>query len=396
MLTSCAAQGINREQLPEAEAYQERYTHSLPNAAEEPTWAELMEEMAVSSRQTSPLPGSDSQRDANHHPGQRALKGLRHPHPAKPRKTTSDMLPWWSEDQQPSAQMRPQSLEPDEQVEGTADSQGNDSRRTAAWQSYTEEVSEVDPSLVLTELQDLRQQAQELLRSEEVLRQEVTSLTQQLERAHVQADAGVLLQKKCAELQRQITGLQASAQAQEAQYSALEQEHAQVQDRLDAQLEVIAEKATQQQQDLAAALERLQAAQGAKQRLEKDKAALERHICSAELQLTSVQSELQTAQNASDQAEARCRDLSGSIEALQEELAEQKEATAGEVCYTRSQPMNPTSDPHPFHSKIKCLLRCLHVPEASHPRCFSCWLRLPRAKYINISRNREQGKVTRT
>ena len=337
LFTSGAAQGIDREQISEPEAYQETHSHSLHKAAEEPTWAELMDQMAVSKRQNSPLPSSDSQRDADHHPGHRAWKGLRHPHPVKPRKRTSDMLPWWSEDQpaeqHPSTVTPAEILEPDE---SNADSRGDGSGRAAAWQSYTEGMSEVGMPSNLEELQDLRQQAQELSRSEDVLRQEVATLTQQLERAHVQADAGALLQEKCAELQRNITRLEQSAQAQEARYSALEQEHAQVQDGLDAQLEVIAEKATQQQQDLAAALEGLQAGQVAQHRLEEDKAALEEHIRSDELQLASIQSELQAAQNACDQAGARCHELSGSVKALQEELAKQKGANTGELCDTTS------------------------------------------------------------
>ena len=346
MLTSTALQDVNREQVAEADTYEDSLAPPLHKASEEPTWAELMNEVAVSSTQSSLPPGSDSQQDLEHRPRERAWKAKGHPAPAKPHRTKPEMLPWWSEDQpldeKPNACMPPESPEPDEQAEGAADSQGGSSRRDAAWEHYSAEVSEhsaVDyprhnpmrPSSDLSELQHLRQHAQELARSEEALRQEVTSLTQQLDQADNQAAAYAQLQERCAELQWHITELEESAQAQEVQYSALEREHAQVQDSLDGQLEVIAEKATQQQQDLATALESLRAGQAAQQALMEDNARLEKQVSSGNVQLISVQGKLQTAQIAADRAEARGLDLSGKVEALQEELARQREINAGEL-----------------------------------------------------------------
>ena len=345
-LTTCAAQDLDREGDIEADGYEERLPHLSYESTEEPTWAELMDEVAVSSRQRSPVPGSDTHRYLEHRPGQRDWKASGHSPPAKPHKTTSYPLPWWSEDQPPAEQAyahtTPEGLEHNEQTEGTANSQGSDSRRVSAWRSYSTEVSKdwnettpegdsLERSSDLTELQYLEQHAQKLAESEEALRQEVASLMQQLERAHVQADAHALLQEKCAELQWHISELEGSAQAQEARYAALEQEHAQVQDRLDAKLEVIAEKATQQQQDLTSALQSLTAARAAQHRLEQDKAALERQLSCDSLQLVSVQSQLHAAQNAADQAEATCLELSGNIGALREELARKQEADAGEL-----------------------------------------------------------------
>ena len=109
--------------------------------------------------------------------------------------------------------------------------------------------------------------AQELARSEGSAQAgSCTSLTQQLDQADNQAAAHALLQERCAELQWHIDWAgRVRTGAGSSGYSALEREHAQVQDRLDAQLEVIAEKATQQQQDLATALGGLQAGQAAQQ-----------------------------------------------------------------------------------------------------------------------------------
>lgn len=346
LLTSCAAQDITGEEDVETDAYEERLAHHSYESIAEPTWAELMDEVAVSSRQRSLVPGSDSQRDLEHQPGQRAWKASGRSLSAEPPKTASYPLPWWSEERPPAEQlyadMPPESLKQDEQTEGTANSQGGVSGRVTAWRSYDAKVSEDwvetaergDPlkrSSDLTELQYLEQHAQELAKSKEVPEQEIASLMQQLERAYTQADAHALLQEKCAEQQWHITELEGSAQAQEARYVVLEQEHAQVQDRLDAQLEVIAQKATQQQQDLATALQSLTAAHADQQRLTEDKAALERQVSSDELQLGSVQSQLHTAQKAADQAGAMCLGLSGKVEALLEELARQQEADAGEL-----------------------------------------------------------------
>ena len=175
-------------------------------------------------------------------------------------------------------------------------------------------------------------------------------------------------------------------QVQEAQYSALEQEHAQLQVQLEAQLEIIADKETQQQQELAnavesltvahatqqrleevnaafeqqvssmslqlsdmqskiqspqkmmqqqqelaTALESLQAAHAAQQQLKADKAALVKEVDSMSTQLSDTQSKLHLAQKASEEAEATSLEFSAQMEALQEELANQREADAGET-----------------------------------------------------------------
>ena len=348
VLTSCAAQDVDREQAAQADAYEDSFAPPPGKSADEPTWAELMNEVAASSRQSSLPPGSSSgsQQDSERHPRERAWKAKSHALPAKAPRSKPDMLPWWSEDQpsgeQAKADMPPEIVQTDGEAEGAAGSHGDGSGRDAAWDNYSAAVSAhpaegyprwspAEPLSDLSELQHLTQHAQELARSEEQLRQEVTSLTQQLEQANDRPAAEAQLQERCAELQWQVNELEESAQAQEARYSALEQEHAQVQDSLDAQLEVIAEKATRQQQDLAGALESLQAAQAAQQRLEEDRARLEKQVSSGNVQLITVQGKLQTAQNAADSAEATSLDLSGKVEALLEELARQKEINAGEL-----------------------------------------------------------------
>ncbi|CAL5219504.1 g1346 [Coccomyxa viridis] len=302
-------QDVDREQDAEADTHEDSILRLSHKAPEEPTWAELMDDAAVSSLP----PDGGSHQDLEHHPKERAWKKKSHIGPAKAPTTKPDMLPWWSEEQPPDEQsnayMAPEGVEPDEEGEGAAYSQEGGSGRDAAWDSYSAEVSEhsaeryptnnpVKPSSNLLELQHLRQHAQELARSEDQLRQEVASLTQQLEQASDQAAVHAQLQERCAELQLQTAELEESAQAQEARYSALEREHA-------------------------------QAAQAAQQGLEEDNARLEEQVRSGSSQLIGVQDKLQTAQHAADHAEARYVDLSGKVEALQEELAGQNDISTG-------------------------------------------------------------------
>ena len=389
-MTSSALQDVDREQDAEADTHEDSILRLSHKAPEEPTWAELMDDAAVSSLP----PDGGSHQDLEHHPRERAWKKKSHIGPAKAPTTKPDMPPWWSEEQPPDEQsnayMAPEGVEPDEEGEGAAYSQEGGSGRDAAWDSYSAEVSEhsaeryptnnpVKPSSNLLELQHLRQHAQELARSEDQLRQEVASLTQQLEQASDQAAVHAQLQERCAELQLQTAELEESAQAQEARYSALEREHAQVQDRLDAQLEVIAEKATQQQQDLATALESLQAAQAAQQGLEEDNARLEEQVRSGSSQLIGVQDKLQTAQHAADHAEARYVDLSGKVEALQEELAGQNDISTGELVALLLI-VRPQTDYHFFCSGA-CTCICTHVTQV----CLSAASSLAQIATVNLA-----------
>lgn len=91
------------------------------------------------------------------------------------------------------------------------------------------------------------------------------------------------------------------------------------------------QKTMQQQQELAAALESLQVAHAAQQQLKEDKAALVKEVDSMSTQLSDTGSKLLLAQKASEEAEATFLKFSAQMEALQEELAKEREANAGET-----------------------------------------------------------------
>ena len=137
-------------------------------------------------------------------------------------------------------------------------------------------------------------------------------------------------------------------QVQEAQYSALEQEHAQLQVQLEAQLEIIADKETQQQQELANAVESLTVAHATQQRLEEVNAAFEQQVSSMSLQLSDMQSKIQSPQKMMQQQQ----ELATALESLQvahaaqQQLKEDKAALVKEVDSMSTQLLDTQSKLH--------------------------------------------------
>lgn len=177
------------------------------------------------------------------------------------------------------------------------------------------------------ELQHLRQHAEGLARSRMALSEQVAALERQLESAGIRADAHTALQERCADLQQ---GLEESARVQETQYSTLQQERTQLQGQLDVQVQHSAGKMLQQQSKLAAALEGMQAAEAAQQRLQEDNHALLANLSALTAQSEKEQGDLHASQEAAGEAETKASQLFAIIEAMQVELADQHAALHAE------------------------------------------------------------------
>lgn len=216
----------------------------MSDADREPSWAELMEEMSVKSRQKSLPPDTDIQHAAQDLPQLKIWKPSKTATSAEPHRPTSSIPTWWEEDQPSKDEAypggSPDRFGPDNQATDTAsrDFDGSVTGADAEWQiatadPYKESVEPFRDHIAdayeysgetpnwtrpqadaynRAELQDSKQRAEALSRSEGALREEVIALMQQLKHAQVQKDAHALLQKKCADLQWHIDGLEESAQ----------------------------------------------------------------------------------------------------------------------------------------------------------------------------------------
>ena len=325
------------ERAPQAD---EQGFPEVSKPANEASWDELMEQVSGHrARQDSLALSTDSQQvqdGRSRHPSWKAPS-------AEPHNSPRANPAWWDEDQTSQApasvHVFPEDDEPDEILKDINDRHREKSLRgaDADWERAD---SESQPHMVLSvghaspqedtanceELQSLRERIEVLSGNEEALKEQVAALKKQLKNAQVPADARPLLQKKCADLQWHIEGLDESAEAREEQYKALEQECEELQCQCNAQSESITAKASQREKELATAQEDLQAAQAAQQGLAQDKTALQEEVKSMAVQLEGVQQELHAAQRAAHAAEAKAADMAMQLQVAQEKLHAVQEA----------------------------------------------------------------------
>lgn len=325
------------ERAPQAD---EQEFPEVSQPTNEASWDELIEQVSGHrARQDSLALSIDSQQGQDGHSRQPRWKAPS----AEPHNSPRASPAWWDEDQisqaPASVHVFPEDDEPDEILEDINDRYRENSLKGAD-ADWDRPDSESQPHMVLSvgyastqedtanreELQSLRERIEVRSGNEEALKEQVAVLKKQLLSAQVPADAHALLQKKCADLQWHIEGLEESAEAREEQYKALEQECEELQDHWNAQSETIAAKASQREKELATAQEELQAAQAAQQGLAQDKTALQDEVTSMTVQLAGVQHELHAAQRATHAAEAKAADMAVQLQVAQEKLHAVQEA----------------------------------------------------------------------